>query len=154
MEKTCKVLSFFHELPLITSLSLQRRGAISYDSSDQTALYIRMLGKCFPVLTLRHTHAHFANVRNVQFLMVIVYSQRLMTVYTVYILNNLIPAFVFISVTSSLVCNSGSLLGLIRFKVQIFCPNQSKSWCVAGAFSVFPHAFVYKLYVCSTIHLP
>uniref|UniRef100_A0A0E9WTN6 Uncharacterized protein n=1 Tax=Anguilla anguilla TaxID=7936 RepID=A0A0E9WTN6_ANGAN len=24
----------------------QRRGAISYDSSDQTALYIRMLGKC------------------------------------------------------------------------------------------------------------
>lgn len=33
----------------------QRRGAISYDSSDQTALYIRMLGKCghllhYPVL--------------------------------------------------------------------------------------------------------
>lgn len=26
-------------------LFFQRRGAISYDSSDQTALYIRMLGK-------------------------------------------------------------------------------------------------------------
>lgn len=28
-------------------LFVQRRGAISYDSSDQTALYIRMLGKYF-----------------------------------------------------------------------------------------------------------
>lgn len=30
----------------VLCIFLQRRGAISYDSSDQTALYIRMLGKC------------------------------------------------------------------------------------------------------------
>lgn len=29
----------------------QRRGAISYDSSDQTALYIRMLGKYYVFCT-------------------------------------------------------------------------------------------------------
>lgn len=33
-----------HEIPLFFFF-FQRRGAISYDSSDQTALYIRMLGK-------------------------------------------------------------------------------------------------------------
>uniref|UniRef100_A0A674PLQ1 Phosphodiesterase n=1 Tax=Takifugu rubripes TaxID=31033 RepID=A0A674PLQ1_TAKRU len=39
----------------------QRRGAISYDSSDQTALYIRMLGKYFPAQTRSltpSTHVH------------------------------------------------------------------------------------------------
>lgn len=51
---------------LSASLPPQRRGAISYDSSDQTALYIRMLGKhhlpCLmhtphtqPVNKFRHT---------------------------------------------------------------------------------------------------
>lgn len=39
------------------SLPPQRRGAISYDSSDQTALYIRMLGK-HHLPCLMHTHIH------------------------------------------------------------------------------------------------
>ncbi|XP_068603903.1 high affinity 3',5'-cyclic-AMP phosphodiesterase 7A [Brachionichthys hirsutus] len=39
----------------------QRRGAISYDSSDQTALYIRMLGTC---LLFRHQLARDVRVRS------------------------------------------------------------------------------------------
>lgn len=43
------VISYRRSIP-------QRRGAISYDSSDQTALYIRMLGK-YSFYSVKHTHA-------------------------------------------------------------------------------------------------
>lgn len=42
----CKGQTFLVHIKYIDfPFFLQRRGAISYDSSDQTALYIRMLGK-------------------------------------------------------------------------------------------------------------